>query len=611
MLALMVHAQHDNTNETFIRSVELRGYLGKRIDQCIHQRIVPQDLDHIIEPFKYKNETWQWQSEFWGKWTLGACDAYRYNRDPALLEKITYGAKELMKTQLENGYIGNYAPDKLLEQWDVWGRKYSLLGLQDYYSITKDPKALIACRKLADHLLTQIGPGKADIAKIGNYRGLAAGSILEPMVYLYKNTGEQKYLDFAQYIVRQWETEAGPQLISKALNDVPVADRFLPIYPAREWTLNGHKSYEMMSCYVGLLELYKIVKDPSYLTAAEITARQIMEQELNIVGGASSTECFWHGAKRQTTPTFLSNETCVTYTWMQFCDKLYQITGNSIYMDELERTAYNALQASMNHSGTQIASYIPLEGFRREGERQCGLDINCCEANGPRGFAMLPHTALHVQDSLLVVNLYNEMDARIELAKQGAVQLSITTAYPKKEDIELRVQPEQETEFTLALRIPLWSKNNQVRVNGQALQGDIISGSYVNIQRVWKKGDVVKLHLDLTGKLVELNNHIAVTRGPIVLVRDSRFRDGYVDETIAIAHNKDRIVPLVVVQDYPFAWMSFAVNSVTGIYNGNPEYFRKINLCDFASAGDTWNEDERYKVWLTNTIETADRETWW
>lgn len=321
------------------RTIEINGYLGKRIDECITGRIMTQDIDHIIEPFRYKTETHRWQSEFWGKWMLGACDAYWYNRDKQLYEKIRYAVDELLKTQSPDGYIGNYASEAQLAEWDVWGRKYSLLGLQAWYRISGDKRALSACRKMADHLMSQVGPEGTDIAQTGNYRGLAAGSILEPIVQLYTNTGEKKYLDFALYIVGRWESDKGPQLISKALENLPVAGRFLPIPPANQWTLNGHKAYEMMSCYIGLLDLYKIIPNPSYLAAAEMTARQIIEEEITIAGSASATECFWHGRKRQTTPAFVSNETCVTYTWMQLCNRLYQLTGNSIYIDQLEKNS--------------------------------------------------------------------------------------------------------------------------------------------------------------------------------------------------------------------------------------------------------------------------------
>jgi len=599
-------------NTPYVKDIQVNGYLGKRIDECISGRIMPQDLNHIIEPFRNKVETSKWQSEFWGKWMLGACDAYKYNKDPELLRKIEYGVEELLKTQLPNGYIGNYSPQAQLAEWDVWGRKYSMLGLQAYYGITGDKKALDACKKMADHLMTQIGPGLADIATTGNYRGLAAGSILEPIVKLYNNTQDPKYLDFAEYIVQQWETEKGPKLISKALKNMPVAERFLPVPKAMQWTLNGHKSYEMMSCYVGLLELYKITKRPVYLSAVEMTANKIMEEEITIVGGASATECFWNGQRQQTTPAFLSNETCVTTTWMQLCERLYEVTGKPQYFDQMEKTVYNALQASMKRGGGNIASYVPLEGFRRVGERQCGLNINCCEANGPRGFSMLPHSMLTATGKTIKINLYAESKATVVLDDKNEVEIIQSTSYPASGEIEITVNPKKEANFDLVLRIPVWSDKNSLAINGTDQKEEIFPTGDLHISRLWKKGDKIVLKLDLRGKMITLNNFLALTRGPVVLARDSRFGDGFVDETIAVEHDGDFHVNLEPIPDKPdFAWMAFSVSSLTSIYSGDKESFRKVKFCDFGSAGNSWDEQQRYRVWLTKTIEVADRDTWW
>ena len=75
-----------------------------------------------------------------------------------------------------------------------------------------DKKALKAATLLADKLISQVGPGKVNIVKTGFYRGMPSSSVLEPIVYLYNHTGNEKYLDFANYIVQQWETEDGPKL---------------------------------------------------------------------------------------------------------------------------------------------------------------------------------------------------------------------------------------------------------------------------------------------------------------------------------------------------------------------------------------------------------------
>ena len=108
----------------------------------------------------------------------------------------------------------------------MWGRKYVLLGLLAYYDLIGDRQALDAACREADYTLGQIGPGKADIVELGRWTGMAASSIFEPTVLLYRRTGEKRYLDFARYIVNQWKEPGGPDLVRKALKGVSVFKMF-------------------------------------------------------------------------------------------------------------------------------------------------------------------------------------------------------------------------------------------------------------------------------------------------------------------------------------------------------------------------------------------------
>lgn len=397
-----------------VTHIKIFGYVGGRIDDCIEHRVKAQDVDHLVEPFRHREEKSRWQSEFWGKWIQGAIASYRYNKDPELYQIIKNAAEALMKTQTPDGYIGNYAPDAQLKQWDVWGRKYTILGLVAWYDLSGDKNALTSACRVADHLMTQVGPGKVNIVSTGNYVGMPSSSILEPVMYLYNRTKEDRYLDYAKYIVEQWETPEGPQLISKAIAGVPVANRFPhpKTWFSRE---NGQKAYEMMSCYEGLLELYKVTGNPLYLSVVEKTVGHIIQEEINVAGSGSAFECWYSGRARQTIPTYHTMETCVTFTWMQLCNRLLEMTGNSLYADYMESAIYNALMASLKADASQIAKYSPLEGCRHEGEEQCGMHINCCNANGPRAFAMIPQFAYQVKDDCIRVNFYGQSEADITL----------------------------------------------------------------------------------------------------------------------------------------------------------------------------------------------------
>lgn len=582
-------------------SIRMKGHLGEKINLCIDERIKKQDVQMLVDPFKQRMETHLWQTEFWGKWILSAIASWEYTHDPEMLAKIKTAVSGLLATQTPDGYIGNYSPQAQLAHWDIWGRKYTLLGLLAYYDISSDKKALEASCKLADHLMMQVGEGKADIVKTGNYRGMPSSSILEPMVLLYRHTGEKKYLDFAKYIVNQWETQNGPKLLSKAISGIDVADRFP--FPGEWWSWdNGQKAYEMMSCYEGLLELYRITGEGDYLRSAEMAVKNIIETEINVAGSGSAFECFYHGGERQTEPTYHTMETCVTFTWIKLCNNLLRLTGNPLYADQIEKTMYNALMASMKEDGSQIAKYSPLEGHRHEGEHQCNMPINCCNANGPRAFTLIPKMAYMSSGKEIIINLYSASIASIAISPKNKVVIEQKTDYPVTDRIQLTLQPEKAEAFTLALRIPAWSETSVILVNGTPVES-VQSGRYARISRTWNPGDKVTLQLDMNGRLMVLKGYQAILRGPVLLARDTRFNDGFVDET-AIVQSKDSKVELQPSENKPAnIWMAFIAPLVLGTdLEGEFRNAHPVHFCDFGSAGNTWSSDVRYRVWIKQTL---------
>ena len=254
-------------------AVLISGYVGEKLNLSWQNRILAQDVDRLVEPFRNRTETSCWQSEFWGKWITSAILAYRYRPEPQLKAILDKAVTGLISTQTSDGYIGNYADGSHLKSWDIWGRKYCMLGLLSYYDITKEKNALLAARKVADHLMKELSENSALIVTKGNHKGMAASSVLEPVCLLYARTGDKRYLDFAEEIVREWETPEGPQLISKS--GIEVAKRFPKALNSWFGPEQGAKAYEMMSCYEGLLELYRLTGKAAYREAVEKTWEKI------------------------------------------------------------------------------------------------------------------------------------------------------------------------------------------------------------------------------------------------------------------------------------------------------------------------------------------------
>lgn len=558
-----------------LSDVHLSGRLGRAVDLCIRNRIFAQDTARLVEPFRHRNERTCWQTEFWGKWFLSAAAACAYTGDAAWLERLHASTRDLLATQSPDGYIGNYAEGSRLKGWDVWGRKYTLLGLVASYRMDRDPATLTGARRLADGLMAEVGPGKADIVKLGFYRGMPASSVLQPIVQLYGATGDERYLKFAEYIVARWSSPGGPDLVSKALEDIPVGRRFPP--PAKWWSWeNGEKAYEMMSCYAGLIELYRVTGWTRAREAAEHTFRSIRATEINVAGSGSATECWYGGGARQTESPERPMETCVSVTWMQLCANLLRATGDSQYGDEIERTAYNALLGAMRTDGSWFAQYSALAGVRTTGELQCGMGLNCCVANGPRGVMLLPEVAVMMGADGPYVNLYSDGVWNLKLPSGARCRLEMKTDYPVSGEVEIRVEPEREETFPLRLRIPAWSERTTVAVNKAAVPSG--AGTWAAVRRRWKAGDGVSMRLEMNGRVLRQNGRAAVVRGPIALARDLRL-GGDIDAPFAV--RVDDLRPAAAPTGIA---MAFTAGDAM--------------LCDYASAGNTWDERSRYRVWM-------------
>ena len=594
-------------------AVQVSGWLGEEMERCRQNRLLAQSLPDLIEPFRQRPEDRFWRCEFWGKWYTSVALARRYRPDDAAIVALSEQAvRELLGTQTPDGYLGTYQKKFELAQWDVWGRKYVLLGLLAHHDLTGDAAALAAAVRAADYTLGQIGPGRADIAKLGNWSGMAASSILEPMVLLYRKTGYERYLDFARYIVRRWGEPGGPDLVGKALRGVPVYDMFAHPDPKGKGYGSGgqSKAYEMMSCYEGLAELHRLTGNPSYLQALKLVSADIRDHEITVIGSGSSWERWIGGRTRQTEAVKEWMETCVTATWIKFSAQLLRLTGDPAYVDEIERTAYNALFSAQKADGTWWCHYNPLAGQRTAAPEQCQAHVNCCVASAPRALFLLPQLGVMQRaQGGLAVNLYLPGTARVELPGVGRVQLRTETNYPLGEQVAMRLALAQAATFAVQLRIPAWSADTTLRINGEP-QPRPTPGAFVVLQRRWQNGDRIELALDLRPRRVtnplppgagEHLRAVAVERGPLVLALDRRFAavpaTPVVGEIVADAAGYIagcQLLPTSTATGGPRLLLAVPVRTKTG---GEAT----LRFCDYASAGHTWQADSTFRVWLPPT----------
>lgn len=637
-----------NCFETIQKSTtKYHGIIDKSVKFIEEMQLLRTDLwKRFVQQFKEDADYEAgWRGEYWGKMMRGACFVYEYSGNSQLYEVLTETILDILNAQEENGRISSYGIDHEFDGWDIWGRKYVLLGMQYFLEICKD-EALSGkvinsmCRQL-DYIMTKIGDeseGKLPITKATrHWRGLNSSSLLEPVVRLYNITGEQRYFDFASYIV-----ECGGMDIVNVF-ELAYKDQLYPYqYPVT-------KAYEMTSCFEGLLEYYRVTGNEKYKTSIINFANKILESDFTIIGCCGCThELFDHSTVRQanTTNGVIMQETCVTVTLMKFFYQLTLLTGDSKYVDAFEISLYNAYLGSINtekviepmilkeHPDWSIEalpfdSYSPLTAGTR-GNGIGGLKVmsdnhyyGCCACIGAAGLGVVPKMALLKSARGFVLNLFIDGSVQTVTATGNKLMLKTETDYPVTGNIKVTLELEKRETFELCVRIPAWSKQTILFVNGEEKKAE---QGYVSIEKEWMTGDVVEMELDMRteavypisyGHQVLVNEviwganymiptydeedpiakyHLALRRGPIVLAQENRL--GYsVDEPVDIQVEQGGYV-LTAFPETEKAPYGHMLELEVPLADGS-----KMHVTDYASAGKLWTEESKMAAWILVTKE--------
>jgi DUF1680 family protein len=576
-------------------STIITGRLGDKINLCINNRLLQQDVESVVAPYRQKRETGSsdWRCEYWGKWytSLALADAYR--SDTATRSVVGQAATELIKTAAPDGYLGTRQPAYRLQGWDVWGQKYALLGLISGYDRTGDPALLLAARKQTDVLITELGPGRKNIEDVGEWNGLPASSVLEPVVQLYERTGDVKYLDFAKYIVACWQKPSGRLPKGMRLVDDALAGKS----PAQ---MCAPKSYEMMSCFEGLCELYRATGNQDYREAAIKLCEGVNRKECTLIGCGSSGEVWNNGAKLQTGVVEKPMETCVTATWMKLNYQLLRLTGDERYADTLENNLYNGLLGAMMPDGRWWAYFSGLMGVRVPSYVQHDdVGLSCCVVNGPRGLMITPFWAFMTSAQGPVVNLYAPGSAVLPDSTGHTVKLNIDGDYPVDNHVDITVAPVDQKEFTepftIWLRVPAWSTNTDVKVGNETFA--VTAGTYAKLARRWHAGDRVSITFDMHGRIIDSpagNGYVAIARGPMVLSLDNRLNPS---QPAQLTLDRSRYPEILLTPDLAAAgkidaWMAFDVPATDG------QHAVPLTFCEYAAAGNAFSQKNTFRTWL-------------
>ncbi|MBI5833046.1 MAG: glycoside hydrolase family 127 protein [Armatimonadetes bacterium] len=501
---------------------QLQGLIGRRLTANQLQRLCRVDQAGLVGGYEHRPGSHPWIGEHVGKFLHAASLSLRNHDNPALRKIAANLAATLIASQEADGYLGTYAPAKHWSMdgdcgWDVWSHKYNLLGLLAWHELTGDEAALRCCRRVGDLLVKTFGtaPGQINIDERSTHMGMASGSVLEPMVALYRATHDRRYLDWCYALVRQWDADPkGPLLVASLSAGKPLYE-----------TANG-KAYEMMSCLVGLADLAQAARDEgqgalaaSWEQVIDHAWQDITTRRLYLTGTVSHGEHFQADGRFPNTGPV--GETCATVTMMQLGLRVFRRTGDARVMDVLERAVYGHLFGAQDADSGNFSYYTPLEGTK-----PYTPGINCCVSSGPRGIALIPTYAASVDaDGGVRLNLY----APGTYAPAGSgLRLKIETRWPYEGKIAVTVLAAPDKPLPLRLRVPQSCGSGRLTVAGRT---DDLKPGYAEQRRAWRAGDRLTLDLALPLRAVMGDGPnagwMALTRGPLVLALDSsRLTDG-------------------------------------------------------------------------------------
>lgn len=472
-----------------LENVQLSGSIAELFNRFIDRRITSREAQRTV--FAEAEEAFErcvddidapvgmWQGEFWGKLAISACRVCRYQHNEELKGFLRKSAGKILFHQREDGYIGTYRDDTMVMHpspadgqrvkgwpcdwnWNIWCRKYTLWGLLECAMLLEDDAILRGAARFADQLIEMLGRLGLHICETGTFFGVASASILKPMLILHRLTGEKRYLDFALAIADGLENDSVmcAKLIKKGLTQEPVHLWNGDIRdPDGRRTAISEKVYETLSCYDGLLELFRVTGEEKYLACTRNFFDLLMRHELDAVDSVGFNDVFVHAASVQDSIT----EPCDVIHLMRVASELFCLTGESRYLDVMERAFLNPFLAGVFRDGTWGARGVRASHHHYVAHNQSGMQYNhCCVNNLPRGFLNYAQCAVMNAPDGYYINFYTPGTVHAP----GA-DFVISDGYQQHQRVTITADVQGEK--SVRLRIPDWSRQTEVHIGGEAL----------------------------------------------------------------------------------------------------------------------------------------------
>lgn len=360
------------------------------------------------------------------------------------------------------------------------------------------------------------------------------------LVKLFRITGKQEYVTTAKYFIEERGHFAGYDAKNKDpwksgaywQDHIPVAEQKEAI---------GH-AVRAGYLYAAVADIAALTGDEVMLKAIDSIWTNMVTKKIYVQGGAGAVGSGERYGDNYELPNATAyNETCAAIANVYWNQRMFQLHGDSKYIDVLEKILYNGLISGVGLDGKSFfytnAMQIKNHSLHKdmEGERSGWFDCSCCPTNMTRLLPSVPGYIYAQKGNEVFVNLFINSNSTLNFEGK-AVDIAQQNNYPWNGDLKFIVSPKKGTiPFTLKMRIPGWAmnvaipsdlyafqspsnSNIQIFVNGKAAAYEMVSG-YAVLNRTWKKNDVVEVKLPMEVRRVIANEQLKENSGKVALQR--------------------------------------------------------------------------------------------
>jgi uncharacterized protein len=455
--------------------------------------------------------------------------------DPNLEEKADVWIDKIAAAQEPDGYLNTYYSLTGLEnRWSDMEKHedYCAGHLMEaavaYYNTTGKRKLLEVAIRLANHI-EQTFP-KQNRPWVSGHQEIELA-----LVKLYRATNDKRYLELSDWFLQQRGRGFGKGVIWDKWKSPEYCQDAVPVKEQKEIT--GH-AVRAMYLYTGAADVAAAKNDPGYIASMKTVWEDVVYRNMYLTGGIGSSgknEGFSVDYDLPNKEAYC--ETCASVGMVFWNQRMNLLTGESQYVDILERSLYNGALDGLSLSGDRFFYGNPLASEGGYGRSEW-FGTACCPSNISRLIASLGDYIYAKSNDAIWINLFVGSNTSVQ-TKNSKILVQQETNYPWDGNITIRVSPERKTKHKLKIRIPGWAQGNpvpgdtyqylnssktpiQLTLNGGSIHYAMEKG-YATIEREWNKGDVVNLVLPMEVKKVvahervkENVNRVAIERGPLV-----------------------------------------------------------------------------------------------